>query len=156
MSGLIYTKNCVVCGSNKVVVAGGHVKRKETYTGDSVNNPSGYVELSVIASCCFEHQKGNFSDDKGCFGDYEDWMGMCDDSFNQDENKDKDDYKDKFFDLQGELASVCDLLNSWAREQNVEECKDPYKAYELRNLIDRLWGKTSQKYFALKDNSVYL
>ena len=46
-----------------------------------------------------------------------------------------------------QLACVCDRLNSWAREQSVEECEDPYENLNLRDLVDRLWCKTNMKLF---------
>lgn len=49
-------------------------------------------------------------------------------------------------DLESQLATATDKLNSWAREQGVEECKDPYKNYQLRDLVDRLWDKISQNF----------
>jgi len=42
----------------------------------------------------------------------------------------------------GEAASVVDLANSWARELGVQEAANPCG---LRNLIDSLWVKTSQR-----------
>ena len=54
-------------------------------------------------------------------------------------------------DLMCQLATTCDRMNTWAREQGVEECQDPYKDYALRDLADRLWSRTSEKYFALRD-----
>lgn len=51
----------------------------------------------------------------------------------------------KIFDLEAQLATTCDLLNKWAREMNVQECFNPYKELELRNLVDRLWCRVSDK-----------
>jgi hypothetical protein len=45
---------------------------------------------------------------------------------------------------EAELASATDLANSWARESSVAESRD---IYGLRDLIDRLWGNLSGKYF---------
>jgi len=45
--------------------------------------------------------------------------------------------------LLSELATACDLANTWARECNVGECRDPYSGLALRNLIDRIWSKAS-------------
>lgn len=47
--------------------------------------------------------------------------------------------------LSGQVATFTDLANTWARESNVEECRDPYKDFSLRDLIDRLWCKSSDK-----------
>ena len=47
--------------------------------------------------------------------------------------------------LRTQLACVCDKLNTWARESNVEECKNPYKNLELRNLVDRIWIRISSR-----------
>ena len=46
-------------------------------------------------------------------------------------------------DLAMEIACACDLLNTWARECGVEECRHPYANLELRNLVDRIWNKVS-------------
>jgi hypothetical protein len=50
-------------------------------------------------------------------------------------------------DLEFQLATACDTLNTWAREQGVEECKDPYKNYGLRRLVERLWEKVNGKLY---------
>jgi hypothetical protein len=52
--------------------------------------------------------------------------------------------------LETELACACDLLNTWARELGVEECADPYRGFGLRNLIDRIWLKTSIRHLGDK------
>lgn len=48
------------------------------------------------------------------------------------------DFNDENNDLRMQLACACDKLNTWARELNVEECRDPYKNLELRNLVERI------------------
>ena len=53
-------------------------------------------------------------------------------------------------DLESQLVTAADKLNSWARELDVEECKDPYKDYQLRNLVDRIWDRVSDKIEVLK------
>jgi hypothetical protein len=48
------------------------------------------------------------------------------------------------------LASTADLANTWARELGVKECEDPYREFNLRDLIDRLWAESSRRIFHLK------
>ncbi len=48
------------------------------------------------------------------------------------------------------LASATDLANSWARETSVAEARD---GSGLRDLIDRLWGSLSQRYFEMRDRA---
>lgn len=72
---IIKTQNCVICGSPDIVVASGHVIRKDTYI--AFGNP--HKDISIIASRCAKHED-EFRKD-GYFGEYKEWMGMCDDSF---------------------------------------------------------------------------
>jgi hypothetical protein len=51
-------------------------------------------------------------------------------------------------DVEAQLASTCDRLNSWAREQSVQECDNPYKDCNLRDLVDRLWYRINRKLFS--------
>jgi uncharacterized coiled-coil protein SlyX len=48
------------------------------------------------------------------------------------------------------LACCADLMNTWARESGVEECKSPWKGVALRELADRLWTHAAQKRVALE------
>lgn len=54
-------------------------------------------------------------------------------------------------DLEFQISTATDLLNTWAREISVEECVNPYKDYNLRSLVDRLWTKCSMSYTKLLD-----
>ena len=45
--------------------------------------------------------------------------------------------------LEEQIASTCDLMNTWAREiGGVEECRYPYDSLNLKKLADRLWVET--------------
>ena len=48
-------------------------------------------------------------------------------------------------DLRGEIACATDCGNTWARENSVIECLDPYSGNSLRDLIDRLCSRLSQR-----------
>lgn len=74
MSGVIYTKNCVFCGG-RPVVASGHVVRRDTFI-----KCGEYLDLAIIACRCEEH-KNECGGEFGDYGEYKEWMGMCDDPF---------------------------------------------------------------------------
>jgi hypothetical protein len=54
---------------------------------------------------------------------------------------------DEIWRLEGELACCCDLLNTWARETGASECHEYTKPLALRNHIDNLWGRVSEKHY---------
>lgn len=51
---------------------------------------------------------------------------------------------------ESELASATDLANSWARETGVGEARD---GSGLRDLVDRLWGTFSGRYFKMQERA---
>lgn len=79
---LIYTRNCVICSSPDIVITGGHVIRRSTYVVSNEPNK----DIIIVASLCEKHQHAKSIKD-GYFGEYEKWMGMCDNPFKKDEKK---------------------------------------------------------------------
>jgi hypothetical protein len=80
MSGLIYTRRCVICGSDNIVCASGHVVRRNTF----INSKQENQDIHIIAGRCFDHRDTkSLNEMTGYFGLYQEWMGMCDDPFNQ-------------------------------------------------------------------------
>lgn len=53
---------------------------------------------------------------------------------------------DKLNDVELQLATACDVANTWAREIGVEQCENPYTDLGLRDLIKRIWNKTAPFY----------
>lgn len=56
-------------------------------------------------------------------------------------------WKEQAFDAEGREASLADLANSWAREEQVEEARRPEEA---KALVDRLWADQSSKLARLR------
>lgn len=54
-----------------------------------------------------------------------------------------------------QLATVCDTLNTWARELNVKECDDPFKNYNLRELVQTINYAVNRKIVDLQEK-VYI
>lgn len=75
---MIYTKRCVICKRQGIVVAGGHVVRKSTFIGGFSN----HVDIHIIASLCDDHQN-NKPGSGGYYGEYSADMGMTDDPFRE-------------------------------------------------------------------------
>ena len=85
----IKTRNCVICGSSDIAVASGRVIRKDTYT----TLGGLFQDIVIIASKCEKH-KDEFRVD-GYYGEYKEWMGMCDDPFKKEIKKEeKPDFKE--------------------------------------------------------------
>lgn len=57
-------------------------------------------------------------------------------------NEDDSDYRSE---LETQLATSCDLVNTWCREAGVEGCRNPYRGLNLRDTVYRLWRQVSQK-----------
>ena len=85
----IYTRKCIICGSPDIYIVGGHVIRKHTF----VNCGKPVTNIMIIASRCEAH-KNEFRK-HGYFGEYKDWMGMCDNPFKKDEDSNEVQEKEK-------------------------------------------------------------
>lgn len=83
MSGLLYTKYCVICKdpAKPITSAGGHVIRKRTYINDFI-----YNDVAIIASVCQDHKDVECGPD-GYLGEYTEDMGICDNPFQKQEPK---------------------------------------------------------------------
>lgn len=60
---------------------------------------------------------------------------------------------EKLADLESEQASLCDLLNTWAREEGVRQAEQPG---EMKSLADRLWGHLSRRVAAAEGRGAAL
>lgn len=84
----IKTRNCVICGSPDVVEFSGHVIRKNTYA----TLYGSYQDIIIITSKCAKHREERR--ENGYFGEYKEWMGMCDDPFKKEVKKENPDFKE--------------------------------------------------------------
>mgnify|MGYP003543399404 FL=1 len=52
------------------------------------------------------------------------------------------------------IACTADLVNSWCRESGVDECRNPWEPLALRDTVDRLWSKMSEKNHRQHDSPI--